>query len=591
MKTTSPFGDKRTALAFFLSLIVIISYTELVLKPTEMERAAQKAAIEANSSENAQEESTSPKVVSTAGPKAAEGASSQILPNESSEVQKIATAPTHQEIEQAPKTVIETPTYRAVLTHLGGRLQHFELKNHTKELHGEELYDLVSVAEDAEFPFGVSLLGGTDAALQFGAPEISTSGEQSGGVVHLKKGQEAKVIFQIPLSTGGVFSKSFRFVGGSFFVDLAAKMSEPDVPEATPLAIRWSGYVPEEVASSKYDPVSFSFLFPNNKVEHLGLVQVDNNSKVDKITQWTSLGDKYFMTSLISPSGSQTTWISRKNDNYAIDAIGSKEQVAVKAYLGPKNYSDLKKLDFELHRNVNLGIFSFLAIPLLTVINVCYGFLGNYGLAIILMTLLIKFLFLPLTQVSFRSMKAMQDLQPEIKALRERIKDPNQLNQEMFALYKRKGVNPMGGCFPMFIQIPVFLGLYNALLNATELRHSPFALWITDLSAPEALNVGGIPIPVMIIMMGISMFLQQWLTPSNMDEQQKKIMMIMPVMFTVMFIIFPFPSGLVLYWLVNNLISIVQQVYLRTDRNVGPVQATALASVGIFLIGFTLTLI
>ena len=190
------------------------------------------------------------------------------------------------------------------------------------------------------------------------------------------------------------------------------------------------------------------------------------------------------MASLIALGDSQTMITSRVKENYSISARGENDQVKVKAFLGPKNYSELKSLNFvELHRNVNLGWFTFLAIPLLTVINFCYGLLGNYGLAIILLTLLIKFAFLPLTQVSLKSMKAMQDLQPEINALRERIKDPTQLNQEMFALYKRKGVNPMGGCLPMLIQIPVFLGLYNALLNATELRHSPFALWITDLSA------------------------------------------------------------------------------------------------------------
>ncbi|MCB0320374.1 MAG: YidC/Oxa1 family insertase periplasmic-domain containing protein, partial [Bdellovibrionales bacterium] len=307
--------------------------------------------------------------------------------------------------------------------------------------------------------------------------------------------------------------------------------------------------------------------------------------------RWASIGDKYFMASLIAPESPETVVAERHKDTYSLSVQGENGKVRLRSYLGPKNYFDLKKLNYDLHRNVNLGIFSFLAIPLLSVIYIFHGFLGNYGLAIILLTLLIKFLFLPLTQVSFKSMKAMQDLQPEIKALRERISDPNQLNQEMFALYKRKGVNPMGGCFPMLIQIPVFLGLYNALLNATEMRHSPFALWITDLSAPEALVVGGVPIPVMILFMGASMFLQQKLTPSNMDEQQRKIMMMMPIMFTVMFIIFPFPSGLVLYWLVNNLISIVQQVYLRTDRNVSATQATALASVGIFLTGYLVTLL
>jgi YidC/Oxa1 family membrane protein insertase len=188
-------------------------------------------------------------------------------------------------------------------------------------------------------------------------------------------------------------------------------------------------------------------------------------------------------------------------------------------------------------------------------------------------------------------MKAMQDLQPEIKALRERIKDPTQLNQEMMALYKKRGVNPMGGCFPMVIQIPVFLGLYMGLLNTLELRHAPFALWITDLSSPEKLMIGGVGVPVMIILMGISMILQQWLTPSAMDEGQKKAMMLVPVIFTVMFIVFPFPAGLVLYWLINNLISIVQQAYLRSEKEVSPFNATIVSSVALFGFSYILTLV
>lgn len=188
-------------------------------------------------------------------------------------------------------------------------------------------------------------------------------------------------------------------------------------------------------------------------------------------------------------------------------------------------------------------------------------------------------------------MKAMQDLQPEIKALRERIKDPTELNQEMLGLYKKRGVNPMGGCFPMMLQIPVFLGLYNALLNAMELRHAPFALWINDLASPERLEIFGIGVPVMILIMGVSMIIQQWTTPTTADPAQKKAMMLRPFIFTGMFIVFPFTSGLVLYWLVNNLISIVQQVYLRGNSKASPLQATILASVGIFSLGYIITLL
>ena len=149
----------------------------------------------------------------------------------------------------------------------------------------------------------------------------------------------------------------------------------------------------------------------------------------------------------------------------------------------------------------------------------------------------------------------------------------------------------MGGCLPMVLQIPVFLGMYNALQSSIYLRHADFALWINDLSAPEKLMLFGIPIPFMILLMGLSMFGQTMLTPTTADPQQKKIMYIMPIMFTGMFIIYPFPSGLVLYWLVNNIMSIIQQYSIRTERKIQPLQATIVAGIVVFAIGYVVTLI
>lgn len=188
-------------------------------------------------------------------------------------------------------------------------------------------------------------------------------------------------------------------------------------------------------------------------------------------------------------------------------------------------------------------------------------------------------------------MKAMQDLQPEMKALRERVKDPNQLNQEMMALYKKRGVNPMGGCLPILVQIPVFFGLYSALQHAIELRHSRFALWVHDLSAPESLQIAGVPVPVMVLLFGLSMFLQVYTSPKPADPMQAKINLAMPVVFTVMFVIFPFPAGLVVYWLTNNVISIVQQMYLRRGPNAKPLIPTLITALIILGFAYTLTLI
>jgi len=192
---------------------------------------------------------------------------------------------------------------------------------------------------------------------------------------------------------------------------------------------------------------------------------------------------------------------------------------------------------------------------------------GNYGVAIIVLTVLVKLATTPLTQTTFRNMREMQKIQPQMAKLKERFKDDQMaLQKEMMELYRRHRVNPLSGCLPMVLQLPIFVGLYNALSHAIELRHAPFALWINDLSAPDRLPIPGIPIdtpligagvPVLTLVMGASMFVQQWLTPQQGDPAQQRMMMFMPILFTYMFM--NFPAGLVLYWLVNNVLTIGQQ--------------------------------
>jgi YidC/Oxa1 family membrane protein insertase len=622
-KSSNPFGDNRTALAFFLSLIVIISYVQIFIEPSSDSQNRNAPISPTTSSPSSAEaiipggplvgsNETGPVQVATekSTPGAAQGSVQTILPTN-----RTLTAEQQEQLIQeeamkylstlndTPKLAVKTSLYTTEISQLGAQMLTFELEQYSKSLGSEERFNVIGRHVRTPLPFRVELLGGSDARIQFSEPVLSgrsqgaqiTTTEDGTRVIELSDGEEAFATYQVDLKEGGTYTKTFRFVGGKFIIDVKASLSAPSVG-SLPLKLSWSTFIPEELVSSRYDPINFSFLTTNDKVEHEQVTSLQDDAgrpvgnKEVSDARWGALGDKYFMAALVAKGSAQSMTASRAGNSYSLSVQGTPQEVEAQAYLGPKNYSQLKNMDFkELHRSVNLGFFSFLAIPLLSVINVFYTLIGNYGLAIIALTLAIKFLFLPLSQVSLKSMKAMQEIQPEVKALRERIKDANQLNQEMFALYKRKGVNPMGGCLPMLIQIPVFLGLYNALLNATELRHAPFALWITDLSAPEALMIFGIPVPIMIILMGISMFLQQWLMPSNMDEQQRKIMLLMPVVFTGMFIIFPFPSGLVLYWLVNNLISIVQQVYLRTEKNVGPVTATSVASIGIFLVAYLLT--
>lgn len=236
-------------------------------------------------------------------------------------------------------------------------------------------------------------------------------------------------------------------------------------------------------------------------------------------------------------------------------------------YAGPQVLSTLSayKADFEKSMYFT-GIFGWINLALIKSLNLLYSFCRNYGIAIILLTIFIKLIFYPLTRKSFRSMKHMQELQPKIAVLKEKFKDnQKKLQQETMALYKREKVNPLGGCLPMLIQLPIFIGLYRTLSNAYELIHAKF-FWIQSLSEPDKLfmipfNGTEYPLNILPLIMGITMFVQQKM--SSADPQQQKMMMFMPIIFT--FILYNLPSGLVLYWTLSNLLSIIQQHYAKTS--------------------------
>ncbi len=278
---------------------------------------------------------------------------------------------------------------------------------------------------------------------------------------------------------------------------------------------------------------------------------------------WSGYTTKYFLNSIYPNQPIDQLYISA-GDGFVENRFSSKpislqqhEKTAFDftAYFGPKQSEYLAASGHQFDKAINYGFFHPLAKPLMVVLKFFYGYIGNYGFAIILLTICIKLIFWPLTQKSYKSMKGMQKLQPEMKKMREKYgKDKQKLNQEMMAFYKENKVNPLGGCLPMVIQIPVFFALYRVLLGSIELRHAPFMLWITDLSARD-------PYYVTPLIMGVTMFIQQKMQPTNMDPTQAKIMLMMPVVFTFMFL--NFPSGLVLYWLTNNLLTILQQYLIR----------------------------
>jgi len=286
---------------------------------------------------------------------------------------------------------------------------------------------------------------------------------------------------------------------------------------------------------------------------------------------WAGFEKKYFVAAIIPQQPSLTNLIMSKDAQnlVSIDLEGPKNIIlpgqfgtyGYTLYLGPKEYATLKAEGVGLENSINFGSWlKWLALPLLTALKYAYQYAQNYGMAIIILTLLIKIVLWPLGNISYKSMKEMQKLQPKIKEIQERHKDDKgKMNQEVMALYKTYKVNPMSGCLPILVQLPVFLGLYKALLYSIELRHAPFYLWIHDLSAKD-------PYYITPLVMGATMFLQQKMSPTpGGDQMQAKMMMWMPVIFTFMFL--NFPSGLVIYWLFNNIISIGQQYYVNKRKS------------------------
>ena len=243
-----------------------------------------------------------------------------------------------------------------------------------------------------------------------------------------------------------------------------------------------------------------------------------------------------------------------KND--PLPFVTSNGSLTLKGYVGPKEWKLFQALDPRLTDAIEFGWFTFLAKPFFRVMLWIYNFVGNWGWAIVLFTLLVKLILFPLSYKGMMSMQKLKDLAPKMKEIKERYgKDPAKMNQQMMELYKKHGANPMGGCLPMLLQIPVFFALYRVLLNADELQGAPWILWITDLSRQD-------PYFILPILMGATMFIQQQITPNTMtDPMQQKIFKWFPVLMTFFFL--TFPSGLVLYWLTNNILSIAQQVFIN----------------------------
>jgi len=316
-----------------------------------------------------------------------------------------------------------------------------------------------------------------------------------------------------------------------------------------------------------------------NKFEKIKFSDMaENDLQRDAESAWAAMMQHYFVSGWFPRNQDKIQLYTKAYKQYATPrynigfldlspvqvAPGAKGSIGAELYIGPKEQDRLKHKAEGFALTVDYGWLTVIATPLFVILRFIHNFVGNWGWAIILVTLLVKLAFYPLSAAQYKSMAKMKRLQPRLQTLKERYADDKtKFNQAMMELYKKEKVNPMGGCLPILIQIPVFIALYWVLLESVELRQASWALWIKDLSVKD-------PYFILPILMGGSMLAQHFLNPAPMDDMQRKIMMAMPIAFTFLFLYFP--AGLVLYWLVNNVLSITQQWYItksHADKTTG----------------------
>jgi len=460
---------------------------------------------------------------------------------------------------------VETDLYSAVFTTAGARLKSFRLKRYRTTVDPDSPpQEIIIPGQGGNLPFGVELRGteplsDAGAGYSTGSERLALLGEQTGAI-------------EFTWDTGnGTVSKRFTFTGNRY--DFEATVGARGAARGrNELSVSWDRGVEHQVPSGAEAVFDRTLFLDGRKLHQETFDQLEAGKVLTGAIEWAGYTGRHFLAAMIPVDApNDRLWLKSRHHSteaaFLFPISGDTAEQRLIVYVGPKDIDTLDVVGHSLTRAVDLGWFDFIALPMLHALKFIDRYAGNYGVAIIVLTVVIKLLFIPLTQTSFRSMQAMQKLQPQMLKIRERYKDNSeQMNKEIMELYRRHKVNPLGGCLPMVLQIPVFIGLYQALLNAVELRHAPFMLWINDLSAPDRLGTLQLPlvqhpgIPVLTLLMGASMFVQQWMTPTAGDPAQQRVMMIMPLMFTFMFV--NFPSGLALYWLVNNLLTIGQQYYM-----------------------------
>jgi YidC/Oxa1 family membrane protein insertase len=469
---------------------------------------------------------------------------------------------------------VETPLVSAIFTTSGGVVTSFRLKDYP----GVDDEPVEIIPESDHGALGIVLFTETGQRIDL----TKAAFEPSATMIDVPAGGEAVLTFALKTEQGLEVVKYHTFIADTYMIETRVSVYGPGSETIRAIEIGWqSGLATteERVKDDLRGFTSLTYILEGGlEKESLGDVKKQDVIKTGGNIGWTGTKTKYFLAAFVPIEAERT--ISKAflsgEETIGISLETRRPGTGTQAYLvyvGPLNYNDLKAYGLGLEKAVDFG-WKFIS-PLSRLVFAfmlwVHGAIPNYGVVIILLSVIIKILFWPLTQKSFKSMREMQKVQPALAELKEKHKDdPKKLNQDMWKLYKERGINPAGGCFPMLLQMPVFIALFNLLSRTIELRRAPFMLWINDLAAPDVMAKLPFNLPfignnlsVLPILMGVAMFIQQKM--SSTDPQNKTMTYMLPVIFTVIF--YRFPSGLVLYWLVNNILTIMHQYLLaRSDQ-------------------------
>ncbi|GAB5046126.1 membrane protein insertase YidC [Thermodesulfovibrio sp. TK110] len=432
------------------------------------------------------------------------------------------------------EVIVENEVFKVVLSNEGATIKSVELKKY-KDSKGNPIklsssqISAVSIIKDGKFDYTKIIFNVDDSKATF------------------TNSNEAVVVFNWSNGSSSI-KRSFIFNKTEYLIDVKEEVSG---------------------VGSYYVTLGEDFgIFDKTNAPHWGPVILKEAQRIElnpskmkepatykEGVKWIAQEDKYFFSAIVPVSKAQQFVVLPYNGN-ALTAVEFNDGTnQYKVFTAPKDYDYLKKFNVGLEHIVDFGFFSIIARPLFWFLKLLYSFTGNYGVAIVILTIVVRIPFIPIVNRGQKSMQKLSELQPKLLQLKEQYKnDPQRLQKEMMELYRKYKINPMSGCLPILLQIPVFFALYKILTIAIELRQAPFMLWIHDLSAKD-------PYYILPILMGATMLIQQKMTPSTADPSQQKIMLLMPVVFTFLFL--SFPSGLVLYWLVNNLFGIAQQFYIN----------------------------